>query len=58
MYYTEFTGKYHESVALLSRVPQAIWLQLSDVSQYTLYNTFSMFPRHWNVSTYYCGTTW
>ena len=40
-------GKYHESVAVLSRVPQArvtIRLQTSDVSLYTLYNTFIMFP--------------
>ena len=45
--YTVCTGKYHESVAVLSRVPQArvtIRLQTSDVSLYTLYNTFIMFP--------------
>ena len=54
MYYTVFTGKYHESVAVLSRVLRAqvtIRLQTSDVSQYTLYNTFIMFPHHWNAST-------
>ena len=28
-----------------------IRLQMSDVSQYTLYNTFILFPRHWNAST-------
>ena len=47
VYYTVCTGKYHESVAVLSRVPQArvtIRLQMSDVSLYTLYNTFIMFP--------------
>ena len=47
IYYTVCTEKYHESVAVLSRVPQAqvtIRLQTSDVSQYTLYNTFIMFP--------------
>ena len=45
IYYTVCTGKYHESVAVLSRVPQArvtIRLQTSDVSLYTLY--FIMFP--------------
>ena len=45
--YTVRTGKYHESVAVLSRVTQArvtIRLQTSDVSLYTLYNTFIMFP--------------
>ena len=69
MYYTVFTGKYHESVALLSPVPQTqvtIWLQTSDVSLYTLYNTFIMCSRHWNALTsilrYYlvtghCGLT-
>ena len=48
IYYTVCTGKYHKSVAVLSRVPQArvtIRLQTSDVSQYTLYNnTFIIFP--------------
>ena len=50
IYYTVCTGKYHESVAILSvlsRVPQTqvtIRLQTSDVSLYTLYNTFIMFP--------------
>ena len=47
IYYTVCTGKYHESVAVLSQVPQAqvtIRLQTSDVSLYTLYNTFIMFP--------------
>ena len=44
IYYTVCTGKYHESVAVLSRVLQAIRLQTSDVSLYTLYNTFIMFP--------------
>ena len=57
IYYTVCTGKYHESVAVLSRVPQArvtIRLQMSDISQYRLYNTFIMFPD----PAAYRGTAW
>ena len=57
IYYAVCTGKYDESVAVLSRVPQTrvtIRLQMSDVSQYRLYNTFIMFP---DPATYH-GTAW
>ena len=52
IYYTVST---RESVAVLSRVPQArvtIRLQMSDVSQYTLYNTFIMFPDPAAIGTH------
>ena len=64
MYYPIIYSVYKE----ISRVPQAqvtIRLQTSDVSQYTLYDTFIMFPnpaaigtRQRDIDMRYRGTAW